>query len=458
MKVKSSICLFLVLVLTAALIFGAYNGFSIKDTTIFPGAANMRMGLDIAGGVRLVYKPVGENITDDGLNIAQSVFRKRLDIKGLNEATVTIDETNPSNPMLIVEIPGFTDPNEASGFLGKTAKLQFVEPMIVETEHAEGEEGHTAGEEENNHDSVSVAPDLTKVVMEGADIVKAEALYGNVSDDITAGNQYFIQLQISEEAKNKFAEATERLIGQPIFIMLDDEMLSAPTVQSKIDTSTPIITGNFSQAEAQEQADLISSGALPFSLEVESQQYIGPTIGHQAFDITLKAGMIALLFVATFLIAIYRLPGFISVINLALYSAIYILIHQWGQITLTLPGIAGMILSIAMAVDSSVIIYERLREELNAGKTLKTAVDLSFGRAFTAIRDANFTTIISSLVLWYFGTGPVQGFAIALFIGTILSLFMSMIALRLMMKNVANIFPKGRALYGAKRGGLTNEN
>ena len=452
MKVKSSIYLFLVLVLTAALIFGAYNGFSIKNTNIFPGAANMRMGLDIAGGVRLVYKPVGDNITTEGLNVAQSVFRKRLDLKGLNEATVAIDETNPNNRMLIVEIPGFTDPNDASSFLGKTAKLQFVEPMMVETDHPEGE----VVEEEHTH--TSVEPDLTKVVMEGADIVKDEALYGNVSEDITAGNQYFIQLEISKDATKKFAEATGRLIGQPIFIMLDNEMLSAPTVQAKIDTSTPIITGDFSQAEAQEQADLISSGALPFSLEVESQQYIGPTIGHQAFDVTLKAGMIALLFVAIFLIFIYKLPGFISVINLALYSAIYILIHQWGQITLTLPGIAGMILSIAMAVDSSVIIYERLREELNAGKTLKTAVDLSFGRAFTAIRDANFTTIISSLVLWYFGTGPVQGFAIALLIGTILSLFMSMIALRFMMKNVANVFPKGRAIYGVKRGGLTNEN
>ena len=452
MKVKSSIYLFLVLVLTAALIFGAYNGFSIKNTNIFPGAANMRMGLDIAGGVRLVYKPVGDNITSDGLDVAQSVFRKRLDLKGLNEATVTIDETNPSNPMLIVEIPGFTDPNEASEFLGKTAKLQFVEPMIVETDHPEGEEV------QDDHTHTSLMPDLTKVVMEGADIEKAQVGYDNISGELTRGNEYFVQIQISPEGSKKFAEATGRLIGQPIYIMLDDEIISYPTVNEQINDSSCIISGDFTQVEANELADLISSGALPFSLEVESQQYIGPTIGHQAFDVTLKAGMIALIFVAIFLIVIYRLPGFISVINLALYSAIYILIHQWGQITLTLPGIAGMILSIAMAVDSSVIIYERLREELGAGKTLKTAVDLSFGRAFTAIRDANFTTIISSLVLWYFGTGPVQGFAIALLIGTILSLFMSMIALKFMMKNVANVFPKGRAIYGAKRGGLTNEN
>lgn len=453
MKVKSSICLFLVLVITAALIFGAYSGFSIKDTVIIPGADNMRMGLDIAGGVRLVYKPVGGEVTSEGLKVAQTVFRNRLDVKGLNEATVTIDETNTSNPMLVVEIPGFTDPKEASEFLGKTAKLQFVESMIQVGEHPEGEE-IVEGEE---HDHTTIVPDMSKVVMEGNDIVSAKALYGNATNDALNQNSYYIQLTISNEAVKKFADATERNIGNVIFILLDDEVLMYPTVNERIETQNPIITGQYTAEEATEMAELISSGALPFTLNVESQEYIGPTIGHQAFDITLKAGMIALIFVALFLIIIYRLPGLISVINLALYSAIYILIHQWGEITLTLPGIAGMILSIAMAVDSSVIIYERLREELKAGKTLKTAVDLSFGRAFSAIRDANFTTIISSLVLWYFGTGPVKGFAIALFVGTLLSLFMSMLVLRFMMKNTVNIFPKATGLYGVKKGGATNE-
>ena len=439
MKAKSGIFLFLVLVLTAALVWGAYSGFSINGTTIFPGAANMRMGLDIAGGVRLVYKPVGGEITQEGLKVAQTVFRNRLDVKGLNEATVTIDETNATNPMLVVEIPGFTDPKEASEFLGKTAKLQFIEAM--EVTDAEG--------------NTSVVP--SNVVMEGNDIVSARSQFGNVNNDALGKNSYFIELTISDEAVTKFAEATERSIGKQIYIVLDDEILMAPTVNERIETRYPIITGEYSAEEANEMAELISSGALPFSLAIESQEYVGPTIGHQAFDITLKAGMLALIFVALFLIVIYRLPGLISVLNLVLYSAIYILIHQWGQITLTLPGIAGMILSIAMAVDSSVIIYERLREELKAGKTLKTAVDLSFGRAFTAIRDANFTTIISSLVLWYFGTGPVKGFAIALFVGTLLSLFMSMLVLRFMMKNTANVFSKNTALYGVRKGGATNE-
>jgi len=454
MKVKSSIFLFLVLILTAALVWGAYSGFSINETTIFPGAANMRMGLDIAGGVRLVYKPIGDNITQDGLKVAQTVFRKRLDSKGLNEATVTIDETNASNPMLIVEIPGFTDPKEASEFLGKTAKLQFVEPMLYTEEHE-----HEPGEEHTEDEQVEeyLAPDLTKVVMEGSGVVSAKALYGKLSQEVAATSEHYIELEITKEASEKFGEATGRLVGQPIFIMLDDEILSAPYVQSKIDTTSLQITGDYTSESAREMAELISSGALPFSLAIENQEYIGPTIGHQAFDVTLKAGMIALIFVALFLIVIYRLPGLVSVLNLALYSAIYILIHQWGQITLTLPGIAGMILSIAMAVDSSVIIYERLREELKAGKTLRTAVDLSFGRAFTAIRDANFTTIISSLALWYFGTGPVKGFAIALFIGTLLSLFMSMGVLRFMMMNTANIFSKANGLYGMRKEGATNE-
>lgn len=441
MKAKSITYLLLVLIITVALGFGAYFGVNISGKQIIPGVSSMRMGLDIAGGVRLVYKPVGEDITSEGLATAQTVFRKRLDVKGLNEATVTIDETNLANPMIIVEIPGFTDPAEASEFLGKTAKLQFVEPMTVTTE-----DGQSA-----------LVPDVSKVVMEGADVESAKALYGAVSDDPTHGNGYFIQLQISSAAQAKFAEATERLIGQPIFILLDEDIISYPTVQSKIDTATPIITGNFTKEEAQEQADLISSGALPFSLQTESQQYIGPTIGQQAFDITLKAGLVAFIFVVLFLIGVYRLPGLVSVINLTLFAILYILIHQWGQVTLTLPGIAGMILSIAMVVDSSVIIYERLREELTAGKTLKTAVDLSFGRAFSAIRDSNLTTIISSLVLWYFGNGPVEGFAIALFIGTLLSLFMSMVVLRFNMKNVANVFSKNTALYGVRKGGKTNE-
>lgn len=168
MKVKNSICLVLILLITVGLIFGVYFGLNIGGKQIIPGVSEMRMGLDIAGGVRLVYKPEGDNVTSDGLKVAQTVFRKRLDAKGLNEATVTIDDTTPDNPMIIVEIPGFTDPKEASDFLGKTAKLQFIETAITTDE-----EGHS-----------TITP--TNVVIEGSDIVGAKSMYGPVSDEAVA--------------------------------------------------------------------------------------------------------------------------------------------------------------------------------------------------------------------------------------------------------------------------------
>lgn len=418
MKAKNVVYLLLVFVLTGLLVFGVYNGLTIGNKEIIPGVSKMRLGLDIAGGVRLVYRPEGNEATSEGLKVAQRVFRNRLDVKGLNEATVTIDETNPENPMIVVEIPGFTDPKEASSFLGQTAKLQFVEP------------------------------DGT-VVMEGEDIVGAKAMYGQVSESL-AGNEYYIQLTISEGASAKFSEATGRLVGQTISIVLDGKELSAPGVASKIDTLNPIITNSaYTYESAQEMAELISSGALPFTLAIENEEYIGPTIGQEAFNVTLKAGFVAAIAIVLILLFIYKLPGLMTVVCLTLYGAIFILIHQWGDITITLPGIAGIILTLAMAVDASVIVYERLREEFIAGKTLKTAVDLSFGRAMSAVRDANVTTIISGAILWYFGTGPVKGFAIALFVGTILSFLISMFVLRFVMKCTAQVFDtKNKKIYG----------
>lgn len=417
MKAKSVIGLLLVLVITAGLVFGVYNGFTAFGKEIIPGAEKMRMGLDIAGGVRIVYKPEGEEVTPEGLSVAQTILRTRLDQKGLNEATVALDDTNADAPMLVVEIPGFTDPQEASSFLGKTAKLQFVEP------------------------------DGT-VVLEGEDIVSASYEYGPVSDAL-AGNQYYISLKISDEAVAKFYDATSRLTGQYVAILLDEETLSAPMVNEPINSSEVMITGDYTRETSKEMAELISSGALPFTLVIENQEYIGPTIGHQAFDVTLKAGLVSFIIIALFLIFVYRLPGLVTVINLVLYAAIFVLIHQWGGITITLPGIAGIILTLAMAVDASVIIYERFREEIKAGKTLKTSVDLSFTRALSAVRDSNITTILSGAILWMFGTGPVKGFAIALVVGTVLSFFMSMVVLRFMMKWTANIADKpNKHIYG----------
>lgn len=410
MRLKSTFIVLIVIALTVALGIGAYYGFSIGENEIIPGINGIRKGLDVAGGVRLIYSVEGENINEEGVNKVQNILRNRLDAKGLNEATVSIDLLNPVNPMIVVEIPGFDGPKEASEFLGQTAKLQFVES------------------------------DGATVVIEGTDIIGASVVFGQ-TDNALGGNQYQVQLQLSNEAVAKFAASTEKMAqledgNNYIMIRLDDSIISWPSVTERIETATPVITGNFTQEQAKELADLISSGALPFDLVSESQEYIGPTIGHQALEVTVKAGLIALIVIIALLIIIYRVPGFVSALSLIIYAIIFILIHEWAKITVTLPGIAGIILSIAMAVDASIIIYERLREELRNGKTIKTSIDKGFEMAFSAIRDSSTTTLISACVLYFIGTGTIKGFAISLLIGVILSFFMAIFLLKFVLKHL----------------------
>lgn len=411
MRAKSTFIVLLVMALVVVLGLGAYYGFSIGDNQLIPGISGIRQGLDIAGGVRLIYSVKGDNITEEGVSKVQNILRNRLDKKGLNEATVSIDVLNPETPMVVVEIPGFDDPQQASEFLGQTAKLQFIES-----------DGET-------------------VVVEGTDIVGATVVYGPTSDSLS-GNQYQVQLELSSEAVIKFAEATERMAlladqgNNYISIKLDNDEISRPFVSERIETASPTITGGFTQEGAQYLADLIGSGALPFDLVIESQEYVGPTIGQQALDITVKAGLVALVVIILLLMIVYRVPGFVSSVGLILYAIIFVLIYEWAKITLTLPGIAGLILSVAMAVDASIIIYERIREELRSGKTIRTSIDKGFEMAFSAIRDSSITTLISACVLYFIGTGTIKGFAISLLIGVILSFFMAMFFLKFMLKNL----------------------
>ena len=286
MRVKSTIIVLLVLALTVVLGVCTYTGLgapqeeykadNIYVGNIIPGINGIRKGLDVAGGVRLIYSIEGEDIPLDGATKVQNILRNRLDAKGLNEATVSRDLLNPENPMIVVEIPGFDDPKEASEFLGQTAKLQFLES------------------------------DWQTVVIEGTDIVGATVVYGPTSDTL-AGNQYQVQLQLSSDATKKFGDATEKMSeltdGQNfIAIVLDENVISYPSVTERIDTTSPVITGGFTQEQAKELADLISSGALPFDLVSESQEYIGPTIGQKALDITIEAGFIALIIIMLILL------------------------------------------------------------------------------------------------------------------------------------------------------------
>lgn len=378
-------------------------------------------GLDLVGGSSITFKAIPEEgidiSMDEALDKAVNILRNRLDGMGQNEATVSKVGTDSVR----VEIPGIANPEEAVKTLGSTAKLTF--------EDSEG-----------------------NVVIEGRDIKSAEALYGQVNQN-TVGSIWYVSLEFNETAREAFADATSRMAAKPegsnyIAIKLDDEIISQPSVDERINDTHCVISGSFDEASAKQLATLISSGQLPVAFEESELRSVGASLGSEALSTSLMAGLIGVLLVMLYMILMYRLPGFVSCIALVAYTAIFGVILAMTKITLSLPGIAGIILTIGMAVDSNVVIYERIKEELRVGKTLRAAVQSGFSRAFTAILDANVTTLIASIVLWYYGTGSVQGFAKTLFIGVVISLFTALVVTRVLLNVFVN-FKVSPKLFGA---------
>lgn len=270
--------------------------------------------------------------------------------------------------------------------------------------------------------------------LSGKQLERAEV----VTDHTTAAVQ--VSLSFDKEGTDLFAEMTERLIGQPIAIFLDGEAISTPTVQAVIRDGRAVITGSDSLEEARLLAQRLNAGALPVPINLISQQKIGATLGAETLSSSLKAGAIALILVMLFMIAYYRLPGVLSVLSLSLYVSVTLAIFKVIGVTLTLAGIAGLILSIGMAVDANVLIFERLKEELRKGKSLKAAVEEGFERAWTSIRDGNVSTIITCLLLIGFGTSFVQGFAVTLALGVVMSMFTAIVVTRVLLRFVTPWF------------------
>ena len=328
----------------------------------------IRLGLDLVGGSRIVYEaeiPDGydtNNLSDD-MNSVQKVIRQRLTDKGFTEATVSLSGEN----RVTVEIPQITNPEEAVQTLGTTAQLTFLD--------ADGKEW-----------------------LSGSDIKKASYGYGNPTNGMS--DQHYVEVQFTSEGKEKFAEATGSVAARTdgtnqMYIVMDKQVISAPSVSEKIDNDSCVITGNFTRDSATELANLINAGQIPFSLKQVELRSVGPQLGADAMSSSLKAGLIGLVLVMLFMIIMYRIPGVVSCFALCFYMVIEALLFSLIRVNLSLPGIAGIILSIGMAVDANVIIFERIKEEMAAGKTVKSAIDSGFKRAFTAILDSNITTLIA---------------------------------------------------------------
>ena len=382
----------------------------------------IRKGLDLAGGTLLVYEPDVEDlgkVSDADMDTVVSIMTGRLTSAGYTEAVVT---PMKDNKRVQIEIPEVKDLDEARNLLGNIGELHFMA---------------SSGE----------------VIMTGSDIQAASMQYGQVNEQ-SLTPEYFVSVTLKADAVEKFAKATEeasKLIsdgGNFIAIILDGELISMPYVGEKLTTEDVVITGNFDKEGATYLASVIASGQLPFSLKELRADTVGPTLGEKALETAIFAGAIGILLVMLFMIIYYRLPGLVSSIALIMYIAIIAIVLVVAKVNLSLPGVAGIILSIGMAVDANVIIIERIKEELRLGKGTVSAVRAGFKGAFTSIIDSNVTTIIASAVLWYFGTGTVQGFAITLFIGIVVSMFTAIVVTRFLMNAVVGLGAKKPWLYG----------
>lgn len=379
----------------------------------------IRQGLDLVGGSIITYEAQTENATADEMESVRNVLRKRLDALGFSEATVT----KQGEKKVRVEIPAIQDPKEAVETLGQTATLTFRD---------------AAG----------------NIILEGTDVKSARAAFGQISD--TSGSVHHVVLQFNESGVSKFAEATAAAAQQAegsnyIAIMLDEEVISQPTVDNAINSSECVISGGFTSSDkTSELATLINSGNLPFTIKDVELRSVGPSLGEEALSTSLIAAAIGILLIIIFMIATYRLPGLMADISLLLYIAIVAFIMSQFRVNLSLPGIAGLILSVGMAVDANVIIFARMKEELAVGKTIRAAVDSGFNRAFVAIIDANVTTLIAAVVLYFFGTGPIQGFAITLGIGTVVSMFTAIFVTKFLLKQMVGLKIKDLRFYGVK--------
>ena len=415
MKAKSITKFAAVCVIIAILAYVAAFGVEIMGKYIpasFDEEFGIKKGFDLAGGSVIVFEPEVEDlgtVTEEQIAAAVAALRLRLDSNGLNEATVS-EQVSEDQKRLRVEIPAVTDPNEAIEYLGAMASLSFKDPQGNE-------------------------------VINGTHVKEAAP--------VTQDGKIMVQLQFTGEGQSLFAQATGNLVGQQLSIYVDNMLISSPNVNEAINSETCVIEGDFDAETAKQLANQIKSGTLPFALEPISQNSVGAQLGDDALNKSLIAGGIGLLLVMLYMIVMYRMCGLVADIALIGYIAIVALIINGFGIQLTLPGIAGIILTIGTAVDANVIIFERVKEEIKSGKTLRASVDAGFNRAFSAIIDANITTIIAAVVLWYFGTGTIIGFAKTLFIGTLVSMFTAIFVTRFLLRQLVGFGAKNPKLYSA---------
>ncbi|UYO61415.1 protein translocase subunit SecD [Acetobacterium wieringae] len=413
-QAKSGMLLILIALFIGLVGYVLFNGVSVGVYDIGNVSQNINYGLDLTGGVNVVLEAQAtddEAVTAEKIESAMMTIRQRIDTLGVSEPTITKQGDN----RIRVSIPSVSDQEEALDLIGKTAQLEFV------------------------------GPDGT-VILTGKDVVDSK---GVMQTDSSGLEKAVVTLKFSEEGTKLFADATQKYIGQAIQIKLDDEIISSPTVNVAITNGEAVIEGIGDIEEAGNLASLIRGGALPVKLVPIEVRTVGPTLGQNSLDKSIYAGMIGIALVLVFMLIFYRGLGIIADLALIIFIIIFMIILTALNVTLTLPGIAGLILTIGMAVDANVIIFERIKEEARLGKSLLTAIDNGFSRAFSTILDSNVTTLIAGFVLFFLGSGSVQGFAVTLILGILVSMFTAVVITKqLVILLVKTELFKSNSFYG----------
>jgi len=379
-----------------------------------------KLGLDLQGGSHLLYKADISNIDpseiDNSMAALRDVIERRVNLFGVSEPLVQVEETGVFSASktkeyrLVVELPGVTDLNQAVAMIGQTPFLEF------KTERAPGEQEEILKAQEAGEriyeDPYFIPSDLT-----GRYIKKAILEFDSTTFQPKVG------LEFNKEGEALFAKLTKENVGKKIAIYLDGAPISVPVVREEITSGTAEISGGFTAEEAKLLVGRLNSGALPVPIEIISEQGIGATLGEDTLMKGIKAGIYGIIFVAIFMILYYRLPGLLAVVALAIYAILTLAIFKIFGFTLTSAGIAGFILSLGMAVDTNVIVFERIKEELKSGKITSVAIQDGFSRAWLSVRDSNISSIITSMVLFWFGTSLVKGFALVFGLGVLVSMF-----------------------------------
>lgn len=416
-KKISSLWIFLLICIITLCSFTSFVGWGKEHRG---NAKNIILGLDLRGGTSVTYEIKDKKFTEEQFEDTKNKLEERA-----NTLSTESEVYAEGDKRITVNIPGYTDANAVLEKLGSKGKLAFV----------------TLKESSNDKEETSL-----ETWLEGSDVSDAQGT--SYKDKLTGKTEYVVELTFTEEGTKKFAKATTENVGKILYVVYDDELLSSPTVNEVITGGTAQISGMQSIEEANELASMIRIGNLDLELEAISHKVIGAKLGNDALSKSLIAGIIGLIIVCIFMIIIYRLPGFIASISLYLYTLLVLETLNAFDITLTLPGIAGIILSIGMAVDANVIIYTRIKEEITKGRKLEKAIIDGFKKANSAIIDGNITTLIAAIILMWKGSGTVQGFAQTLAIGIVWSMFTALIISRILVYSLYYLGLNKEKLYG----------